>query len=156
MANCFKEDSELYLARLLSQTARAMIYERNSELKGNSITSEQASVLMCLKCYEYPPTPAEISRCIFREPNSTTGLVNRMVKSGLLQKTSDPDRSNMVRIHLTPKGETATKTVFACTSFRTALSGLDVNEQKELTRLLLKVRGTVLDKQGRKSPTFMD
>ncbi len=50
-------------------------------------------------------TPAEISRWLLREPHSTSGLINRMEKEGLVRKVKDLERKNMVRVAITEKGQ---------------------------------------------------
>jgi len=52
-------------------------------------------------------TPSEISRWLLREPHSTSGLITRMEKDGLVTKVDDLERKNMLRVAMTEKGREA-------------------------------------------------
>jgi len=77
------------------------------KLRDTGISTVQAGVLHFLKSADGPVTPADISRCLFREQNTIFTLIKQMEKKGLLIKTKDMKRKNMARIVLTEKGEEA-------------------------------------------------
>lgn len=100
-----REDYELWV--LLDQTCAAMMRAKENELRPAGISGMQAAVLFIVKTVNGPATPAEISRWLFREPHSVSGLLNRMEKDGLVRKVKDLDRKNLIRVALTEKGEEA-------------------------------------------------
>jgi len=100
-----REDYELWV--LLDQTCAAMMRAKENELRPAGISGMQAAVLFIVKTVKGPATPAEISRWLFREPHSVSGLLNRMEKDGLVRKVKDLDRKNLIRVALTEKGEEA-------------------------------------------------
>ena len=99
------QDYELWV--LLDQTCAAMIRARENELRPAGISGMQAAVLFIVKAVKGPATPAEISRWLFREPHSVSGLLNRMEKDGLVRKVKDLERKNLIRVAITEKGEEA-------------------------------------------------
>jgi len=101
-----KTREEFYKLWVLFQQSHYAIEQlRQKELDELGISMTQATVLSIIKTMNVPPTPVEISRRIFREPNTISELINRMAKQGLITKVKDLERKNMVRIVLTPKGE---------------------------------------------------
>jgi MarR family 2-MHQ and catechol resistance regulon transcriptional repressor len=78
---------------------------RQKELEPYGISPEQSGILALLGSRQESPTPADISRWMFRERSSVTIILNRMVAKGLVKKTTDPVKKNRVRISLTKKGK---------------------------------------------------
>jgi DNA-binding MarR family transcriptional regulator len=97
----------LQLWALLHLVRDAIAKSHQNELRKTGVSMAQAGVLHFVKSTEGPVTPADISRCLFREQNTVFTLVKQMEKKGLLTKTKDLERKNMVRIVLTEKGEEA-------------------------------------------------
>lgn len=99
--------------------ARDAIYRcREIELAKYGISPEQALILLIVRSLNNYATPAEISRHIFRRPNTVSVMVNGMVKKGLLQKNKDSHRKNLVRLSLAEKGEEA----YQCTTMRESIT----------------------------------
>lgn len=89
----------------LIHTKDAISKVRQKELEPCGITVEQSGILALLCSRKESPTPAEISRWMFRKRSSVTIILNRMVAKGLVTKTTDPAKRNRVRILLTEKGK---------------------------------------------------
>ena len=98
--------------------ARDAIYRcREIELAKYGISPEQALILLIVRSLNNHATPAEISRHIFRRPNTVSVMVNGMVKKGLLKRSKDSHRRNLVRLSLAEKGEDA----YQCTRMRESI-----------------------------------
>ncbi|MCX6012374.1 MAG: MarR family transcriptional regulator [Chloroflexi bacterium] len=135
-----KDKVEVYkLWVLFHQSHYAIEQLRQKELDELGISMTQATVLSIIKTMNVPPTPAEISRRIFREPNTISELINRMAKQGLIIKVKDLERKNMVRIALTPKGddiyEQSRKAKYISEIF-TVLSESDIKQLNHYLKLL--------------------
>jgi len=97
----------MQLWALLHLVRDAIAKSHQNQLRETGISIVQAGVLHFVKSAEGPVTPADISRCLFREQNTIFTLIKQMEKKGLLTKTKDMERKNMARIVLTEKGEEA-------------------------------------------------
>lgn len=98
--------SQDYNLWVLLHQARDVIYKaKEKELRQYGLSPIKAAVLFVIKAIGDKATPAEIARWVFREPNSITELINRMAGKGLVRKTRDPDKKNLVRVTLTEKGQ---------------------------------------------------
>ncbi len=98
-------DKDYALWWLILQTRRSMHKARARELFRFGITPEEAAVLFVVSRIGDTATPAEISRWILREPHSTSGLLERMRKDGLIYKVKDLDKKNLVRVLINEKGQ---------------------------------------------------
>lgn len=68
------------LLGLLRQTHDAVLKIRQNELKKFGLTPEQSAALMNIKALGGDASIVELSRRLFRKPNSTTVLVTRLEK----------------------------------------------------------------------------
>ncbi len=101
-------DRDYQLWGLLNQASHAMERAREDELRPFGLSMMHAGVLYIVKVSKDPVTPAHISRVLFREPHTAVAaLLNRMEKQGLLRKTKDLERKNLIRVTLTERGEEA-------------------------------------------------
>jgi len=98
-------DEDFRLWALLHQARDAIARAREHELRQADITMAKATVLFFVKSLDGPVTPAKISRVLFREPHTISGLLDRMEAQGLVRRVRDLDRKNLVRIEVTEKGE---------------------------------------------------
>ena len=142
------QDYELWV--LLQQSCDAMTRARENEVREFGISAMQAAALFCIKGIEGPATPAEISRWLFREPHTVSGLLQRMENQGLVKKVKDLERKNMIRIIITEKGEKAYQQSKKLKVIRTVLSSLSA-EQKDIIRPYLEtLRNMALQELGLK------
>ena len=137
------EDYKLWV--LLHQTKDAMHHNREKELALYGLSPIMAATLFIIQAIGEKPTPAEIARWLFRQPHSVTGLLNRMVKEGLITKTKDLDKKNLVRISITEKGKIAYEQSRNHESIRRILSVLSREEQEQLRSTLGKLRKKALE-----------
>jgi DNA-binding MarR family transcriptional regulator len=88
---------------LLSQTRSAIFKVRHKKV-GQYLHPNQAAALVAIWAFEGQVTPAALARRLFLEPHSASELIIRMEKKGLVTKTRDSIRGNVVRITITDKG----------------------------------------------------
>ncbi len=133
---------------LLSQTRNALLKARDKELRQYGITAVQAAVLCWIQAIGNSATPAEISRCMLREPHTISRLVDRMVRKGLLSKTKDLERRNLVRVSLTEKGRQAYYHSTKVKSVHKVVSCLSEEEREQMNLCLKKLRTAQLKELG--------
>ena len=141
-------DYELWV--LLHQTSDIIARARDDELRGFGVSEVQAAVLFVVKNAQVPVTPAEISRWLFREPHTVSGLLNRMVKQGLIKKEKNLERKNLIRVTLTKKGEEAYQRSEEQRGIQKILSTLSQKERDNLRAHLGKLRSKGLKELGLK------
>ena len=140
-------ENELWL--LLRQASNLIYKAIESELRQlGSATYAQATVLWIVKAIGEQATPAEISRWLIREPHAISMLLNQMEKKGLVRKTKDLDRKNMVRVTLTDKGEEALRQAQMLEIISKVMSCFSHEEQDSLREYLLTLRSKALEELG--------
>jgi DNA-binding MarR family transcriptional regulator len=130
---------------MVNQVYWAMIRVTENELRPTGITMIQAAVLFLVKNAKTPATPAQLSRWLFREPHTVSGLLNRMEKQGLIRKTKDLERKNLVRVTLTEKGEKAYQQQSEMRVIRKLLSSLSPKQRNNFMTSLRILRSRALD-----------
>ena len=112
---------------------------RELELGQAGLSLPQAAVIYFLKTVEGPLTPSKLSRLIYKEPHTLSGLLSRMEAQGLVKKTKDLKRKNLVRVSLTKKGEESFKRQVNVRTVRNVTSCLSSKELASLNELLDKL-----------------
>jgi len=140
---------------LFSHTWRAMFKSREKELSAYGITPEQAEVLLAAQAMGPKATPAAIARSTLREPHTISGLIERMVAKGLLTRTRDLNRRNIIRISLTEKGHQAFEYTTRRKVIFDIMGQMDAEERRTLCCLLEKLQGRALELlEGKTRPVF--
>lgn len=137
---------------LLNQAQHAAIRASETELRQLGVPQMHAEVLMIVKSEDRPVTPAEISRSLFREPHTISGLLTRMEKQGLVKRVRDLQRKNMVRIAITDKGDRAYRKLAEVSAIHSIMSSLSSREQEDLKDTLLKLRRRALEELRMRQP----
>ena len=132
------EDYNLWV--LLHQTTDAALRARQKELDQFDISVIEVGVLVVTQAIGEKATPSEISRRIFREPHTVSALLNRMEKRGLVRKTQNLDRKNLVRVSITEKGQQAYDKSTRRKSIRKIMSSLSEEERRQLRSCLEKLQ----------------
>jgi len=125
--------------KLLFRTFKALDRAREIELEQIGVTTIQADVLHALKTADEPVTPSKLSRWLYREPHSISGLINRMEEQGLVRKSKDLGKKNMVRVTLTKEGEQAYEQTLGVKVYPKILSRLSKKELNSLKVYLDKL-----------------
>ena len=129
-------DKELQLWVLLLRTEEAIFKARQRELNAYDISLIGAGALIVIRALEGRATPAKIARWLFREPHSVAGLLNRMERQGLVRRTKDLDRKNLIRVTLTEKGEKVCDQVSERGTLHRILAGLPEEQRRQLESIL--------------------
>jgi DNA-binding MarR family transcriptional regulator len=141
---------------LLHQVSDIIFNAREAELQQYGLPATQAEVLFVIKAIGDRVTPAQISRMTFRRPHSVSGIINRMTKAGLVKRTKDLERKNLVRVTITEKGQQAYKQALKMKSVQKIMSSLSEAERQKLKSLLEILRNKGLKELGidpRKAPS---
>ncbi|QDS99146.1 MarR family winged helix-turn-helix transcriptional regulator [Adhaeretor mobilis] len=138
----FEESVGVWLT-LAHQSYSRAIAER---LLPHGITFRQAQVLGFLEL-DGPQTQSELAGKMMIEPPSLVGVLNRMERSGLVERQCCPDDRRCNSIHLLPSAEALWQQVAECArQVRTAaVRGMSGAEIAQLKRLLTKVNENVSD-----------
>jgi len=137
------QDFELWV--LFHQASDAAVKASDIELGKFGLSWIQAGVLVMLKSSPEPPSPTEISRWLLREPHTLSALLNRMEKHGLIRRTRDSLRKNVIRVLLTEKGEDAYGRIMQMDSVHEILSCLSLKEKGSLMAYSKKLRTKALE-----------
>lgn len=140
---------ELYnLWTMLEQVHSGITLARDRELEQHGLSTIKASALFIIKSIGNEATPAEISRWILRRPHSVSGLLDRMEADGLIKKTKDLHKKNLVRVTITAKGQKALDISAKRKTINQVLTVLSEDERKELYAYLEKLRNKSLKVSG--------
>jgi len=137
-------DEDFKLWGLLGQTADVVLRVRWKELNRYGISPIEAGVLFAIQAIGERATPAEITRWLLREPHTVSELLNRMEKEGLVTKTKDLERKNLVRVSITEKGRQAYRQSTKRKSIHKVMSTLSEEERRQLMASLEKLRNRAL------------
>ena len=136
MGNSLSIEQDYALWVLLVQTGETIYRARRKELRAYGISTMQAAVLTVIQAIGHKATPAEISRWIFRESHTVSGLLKRMEAEGLVRMTKDLDWKNMIRVTLTDKGQQAYEMSRKRESIRRIFSILSKDQRRQLEEYL--------------------
>jgi len=99
----FNRYMQLWYALLLVRHILARARER--ELSRFGVSPVQDQIMFIIDNLNKSVTITEISLWLFREPHTVSWIVGQMRKNGLVRKTRDPNRRNLVKVTLTKKGK---------------------------------------------------
>lgn len=141
------EESAMNTWAMLRQTWIAVNKAAEIKLAKVGLTPEKAAVLWACKDYPGTLTPAEIARLVFRENQTIAGLLNRMEKEGLVTRVPKRKGHPFTEVKITSKGEKLASPGIEVykTLIKGLVSGLSVDEQKQLQKLLKVLRQKMLD-----------
>ncbi len=140
-ATKYYSDQDKYhdLWLLLTHTRYAVFRAREKELQRYGVSPEQVGLLFVVQALGEKATPAAISRHILRQPHTVSALVDRMAKSGLVQKVKDMERKNLVRVVMTEKGKKSYQLSTKRGPIHRIMSVLDEDESKKFKATLEKL-----------------
>ncbi len=146
-------DRDYELWGLLNQASHAMERAREDELRPLGLSMMHAAVLYIVKVAKDPVTPTQISRWLFREPHSVSGLLSRMERQGLVKTAKDLERKNAIRVTLTEQGEEACRRSREMEPIHRIMSHLSPEERDSLRAHLETLRDKALE-QHQRSPRW--
>jgi len=142
------EDRDYDLWLLLARTHYRVKQARTAELRHYGLSPEQAGIIYYVYSSGNNAMPIEISRWMMREPQTITSILDRMVKKGLIRKTHDSERKNVVRISLTEKGRLAYQRSIKRESFHRIMQELSEEKRQALRETLNQMRESALHLAG--------
>lgn len=115
-----------------------------AELKQHGLTVALWPTMMCL-WEEEGVTQRDIAEKSKVENSTTTRTLDKLEKLGLVERQADPNSRRSFRIYLTDEGRALRETLLPIPVKvnKEALNSLDLNEQKEMIRLLQKMVAAV-------------
>ena len=141
-------DQDFELWWLIHQTTHLMERVREKELSKQGLTIVQAGILFSVHILGQRATPAELARWQAREPHTISGVLNVMVKKGLVRKVKDLHRKNMVRVDMTEKGKKVYSEVAKRESVYKMMSVLPNHGYEQLENYMDVLRTKALDLLG--------
>ena len=145
-------DENYVLAMLLRQAGDTMLRARQAELMDIGVSTIEAATMLAIDDLGERALPIRISEWILRRPNSTSSLLQRMEKDGLVKRAYDLERKNLVRMTLTDRGREVLEKVDLRSSVHHVFDMLSEEERVCLKRALLHVRSGALDFLREKAP----
>ena len=130
---------------LLSEVRDAIVRTRELEASESGISVSQTQALFFIQAVDAPVTPAQLSRYLFRESQSVSGLLSRMEKKGLIKRVKDLDRKNQVRIVITDKGRQSYDQSTQRKSIQRIMSSLPEKERLKLKSFLQTLKDRALE-----------
>ena len=132
---------------LLRQAWIAVSKVMEQRLAKVDLTPEKLAVLWA--CRDYPSTliPAELSRLLFREEQTVTGLLNRMERDGLIKRIPKRKGKPFTEIKITGRGEEALATALPIQKalIEELASNLTAKQQEDLQDSLRVMRDKSLE-----------
>ncbi len=141
-------DQDIKLWVLLHQTRDAAYKVTEKELRPLGLSPMEAGVLFVVNATGERATPAEISRWLFRESHSVSGLLDRMEQKGLVKRNKDLGKRNLVRISLTEKARKIADSYSEPKAIRRVLASLTEEQREQLGQLLQVLRDAELADLG--------
>jgi DNA-binding MarR family transcriptional regulator len=136
MAQQIKADKDYTLLTSLLQVSDILFKIRERELLPWNLSATSATILFLVNAMGKDVTPAKITRMLLREPHAISGILMRMEKHGLLKRTKNMERKNLIRVTLTAKGEKALNQAMKQTGTANVLSKLTEEQRSKLKRTL--------------------
>jgi len=138
------EDRDFLLWVMLYQARDAILKARNKELYKYDLSFMKAGLLLAVQASGGKPSATDISKWMFREPHTISGLVGRLIRNGLVTRAKVPGKKNMMEVSLTEKGKKAYEDSLKMESIHEILSCLTEDERKQLYATLQKLRDKAL------------
>ena len=153
----FDENYNLWVMFL--QTRDVAWAARTKDLAKYNLAATEAAVLNFVQLIERTvdrqATIAEISRWLFRKPNSMSELLSRMEKKGLVRRVKDLPKNSAVRIELTDKGREYYNKQIKSPFITEIISSLSEEERLQMWTILGKLRNKAFTILGiNKKPPF--
>lgn len=146
MANCTmgrtRDEDIALIAGLLPQVMGALVSHQPLRTGASDVTMAQGRVLMVVG---HGPgcTMGELASRLGIGVSAATGLVDRLVERGVLERDSDPADRRVVRVRMSPAGIRAGQEWYAAQVLHigealSALSDRDIRRVAEATELLYR------------------
>ena len=105
MIKQLSEDKDYKLWALLHQTRSALFKVREKDVSQYGVTAAQSAALFMISTLGEKATPSLISKGLIREPHTTSSLLARMEKLGLIKKSRSLGKRSETIVSLTERGQ---------------------------------------------------
>ena len=154
MRNRLYEDANYRIWTSLAQVRALLYMARGRELIQYDISPREAAALVAIQAIGSKATPAKVSRWLYREPHTVSSLLSRMEGEGLVRKTKDLDKRNLVRITLTEKGKQVYTQSLRREVIHEIMSALSKEDRQQLSSCLEKLRDKAFLVLGKNKKPF--
>jgi len=139
---------------ILHQTHDLLVKYEDKVLEEADLTKEQHLILWLMDFINEgngnPVILSDLASSLFKNLNSVSALVNRMAKSGLIEKHRDLPDQRAIRLVITPKGKEALAKAVRPNSLliRKVFSPFSPEEMHTFRVLLKKLRAKVIEESN--------
>ncbi len=121
---------------------RLMTTVRTSSLSKLNISSAQIIILVTIRTHGQCKIKS-VAKERGISPPTATGLIDRLVRSGHVRRSPDPEDRRVVMVSLTKKGENMVENYLGTIRdvWKNILARLTAEEQKQYLRILKKIAG---------------
>ncbi len=133
------------LGYLVSEVAKLMKRRFEEEARVHGITLPQWRALAELSL-NHGMSQVELAGCIDTDPMTLSGILDRLEKRGLIERSADPNDSRAKRSVATPAGQELVQEVrrVGHSLYEHALDGLSNAERKQLIDVLGRMKDNLL------------
>ncbi|MEW6142954.1 MAG: MarR family transcriptional regulator [Chloroflexota bacterium] len=130
-------DDEVYnLWVQIHRVVDLIVRARERELSRYGIPIRQVATLFAVHAFGGDATLTRLAQFLERRPHTVSSILTRMEKDGLVKKTNDLARRNIIHVELTEKGRDAYRHTTRRESINAIMGELAFDEQQRLKRLL--------------------
>ncbi|MGX7681513.1 MarR family winged helix-turn-helix transcriptional regulator [Jatrophihabitans sp. DSM 45814] len=119
--------------------SRVIFNDLDVLVRSLGLTGPLGELMWHLAPEEDPPAMKDLATAMHCDRSNITGLVERLVKQGLAERTEDPVDRRSKTIRLTPEGAGIRRTLLENFQERSVFSSLHPDEVRDLLRLLRKI-----------------
>lgn len=145
MKGSSQADNDYLLWLTLIRTSDIIHRARDKELSKCGVSARQAAVLYTVDSLGDDANVGNISKWLFRRPQTVTGILNRMEKLGLIKKNRDKQQRSVVKVKITKKGQEAYDLSKKRSSIKNIMSALSDEEAQDLKKHLTKLMKKALE-----------
>ena len=149
------EDKEYDIWILLSRVYHLIAMLRKLELSKFNILPTQSYILFIIKALGDDTTPSKVSEFVYQQRSSISDILNRMVKQGLIKKTTNKSSNKRVIVTLTEKGEKALARSKNREYLHKVISSLTDEEKQQLESGLEILRDNAINELSITQKTIM-
>ena len=140
MAQNITADKNYTLVAQFMQVADIIVKVRERELLPQNLSATAAEILFLVNAMGKDVTPAKITRMMLREAHSVCGILKRMEAHGLIKRTKNMERKNLIRVTLTARGEKALDRAMKLDGTTHVISRLTADQQRQLKATLAALK----------------
>ncbi len=144
----FSDTTEYQFWHQFKRTYKLMQNVRQKEFRKLGISVIESAVINVVGSSNEGVTPAEISRQLIEQPHSISQLLKRMESKGLITRTNNLSRRNMIRVELTQKGREIFIADRKLNPLDPLISVLSDSEKAIVISFLKKIEGKAIEGQG--------